>query len=293
MGNSGELAEYSYWSDIFKGLASDASKKKSIPAKKRINLIPLAGRGSRFADRGYKDPKPLIQVDGEAMVVHAAKSLPPAEKNVFICLADHLKRYPLQETLERAFPGSDVVPLSEVTEGQAITVSLGLKQEDYDYPLLIAASDNGMLYDWSRFESLAEDPKTDMIVFTFSGHPGSARNPKMYGWVKKNGNRAAGISVKVPISENPIQDDAVVGAFYFKSAGLFMDILSEMKEKNIRVNGEFYADSMAGIAAERGLNVQVLRVDHYICWGTPDEYNTYQYWKEFFSKVSWHPYGKK
>lgn len=292
-GTPGELAEYNYWSDIFKGLSADALKNKNVPKKKRINLIPLAGRGSRFADKGYKDPKPLIQVDGEAMVVHAAKSLPPAEKNVFICLADHLKRYPLRETLQNAFPGCDVVSLDEVTEGQAITVSLGLKKEDGEYPLLIAASDNGMLYDWNRFEAIADDPKTDMIVFTFSGHPGSARNPKMYGWVRREGERAVGISVKVPISENPIQDDAVVGAFYFRSAGLFMDILSEMKERNIRVNGEFYADSMAGIAVDRGLNVQVLRVDHYICWGTPDEYNTYQYWKEFFSKVSWHPYGKK
>ena len=31
-------------------------------------------------------------------------------------------------------------------------------------------------------------------------------------------------------------------------------------------------------------------VDHYICWGTPDDLHTYRYWQEFFNKVNWHPY---
>ena len=30
----------------------------------RVNLIPMAGDGSRFLKGGYKTPKPLIDVDG-------------------------------------------------------------------------------------------------------------------------------------------------------------------------------------------------------------------------------------
>lgn len=287
-GTPGELQEYLYWSDIFKGLAkSYSTSSKSI---NRINIIPMAGKGSRFADQGYKDPKPLLPVDGEAMVVHAAKSLPLSKRNIFVCLEDHLNRYPIKETLESSFENVKVVGLNQVTEGQAITISLGLENEDLEKPLFIAASDNGMLYDFNELEKFLSESDPDVFAFTFSGNPTSERNPQMYGWIKTGGQDALAVSVKIPISNTPIKDDAIVGAFYFKSVRIYLEILNKLIEKNIRVNNEYYVDSMIGLAIELGFKTNVFRVDHYICWGTPNDYNTYFYWQKFFKKVSWHPY---
>jgi hypothetical protein len=39
-----------------------------------------------------------------------------------------------------------------VTQGQAITCSLGLKDEDINSSLLIAATDNGMIYDQNKYQ---------------------------------------------------------------------------------------------------------------------------------------------
>ena len=36
---------------------------------------------------------------------------------------------------------------------------------------------------------------------------------------------------------------------------------------------------------------EYFEVDHYICWGTPNDLQTYQYWQRFFNKVEWHPYN--
>ena len=36
--------------------------------------------------------------------------------------------------------------------------------------------------------------------------------------------------------------------------------------------------------------VKNFEVDNYICWGTPNDLKTYQYWQRFFNKVGWHPY---
>ena len=290
-GTPGELQEYLYWSNIFKGLAKSYSQNSK--SKDRINIIPMAGKGSRFADVGYKDPKPLLPVDGEAMVVHAAKSLPLSKRNIFVCLEDHLNRYPIKQTLLSAFEGVKVVGLNQVTEGQAITVFLGLVEEDMDKPLFIAASDNGMLYEPEKLEKLLQDSNPDVFAFTFIGNPTSERNPQMYGWIKTDGNDALAVSVKVPISNHPIKDDAIVGAFYFKSVRIYLDILNRLKEKNIRVNNEYYVDSMIGLAIDLGYKTKVFQVDHYICWGTPNDYNTYLYWQKFFNKVNWHPYKLK
>ena len=46
---------------------------------RKVNIIPMAGEGSRFVNQGYKLPKPLIPVNGVPMVVRAAKCLPDAD----------------------------------------------------------------------------------------------------------------------------------------------------------------------------------------------------------------------
>ncbi|MEW9501057.1 hypothetical protein [Jeotgalibacillus marinus] len=36
--------------------------------------------------------------------------------------------------------------------------------------------------------------------------------------------------------------------------------------------------------------MKVFEVDHYICWGTPNDLKTFEYWQSFFHKCNWHPY---
>jgi hypothetical protein len=34
----------------------------------------------------------------------------------------------------------------------------------------------------------------------------------------------------------------------------------------------------------------VLEVDHYLCWGTPNDLKTFEYWQSCFHKWDSHPY---
>ena len=47
--------------------------------EKRVNMlnivIPMAGRGSRFAKAGYVNPKPLIDIYGHAMIEYVTKNI--------------------------------------------------------------------------------------------------------------------------------------------------------------------------------------------------------------------------
>ena len=40
-----------------------------------------------------------------------------------------------------------------------------------------------------------------------------------------------------------------------------------------------------------GLHVKVFEVENYLCWGTPNDYETFIYWQSFFHKAQWHPYN--
>jgi len=39
-------------------------------------------------------------------------------------------------------------------------------------------------------------------------------------------------------------------------------------------------------AIKSGLNFHVHEVEQYICWGTPQDYEKYQFWLKYFKKTS-------
>jgi hypothetical protein len=69
-----------------------------------------------------------------------------------------------------------------------------------------------------------------------------------------------------------------------------LDGLDANYKENIRSNNEFYVDDVLNQNIKTGLNVKVFQVENYICWGTPDDYETYSYWQRFFDKCEWHEY---
>ena len=95
----------------------------------------------------------------------------------------------------------------------------------------------------------------------------------MYGWVDvAHDYHARRVSVKVPLSETPLNDHAVVGAFSFRRARDFLRAASLTITLNKRTRGEFYVDEVMNQVIGAGLRVGVLEVASYIGWGTPDDY---------------------
>lgn len=282
-----ELEEYISWSDYFSSLTKYKKNKKTYDA---IKLIPLAGRGQRFQDEGYKVPKPLINVSGKPMIIQAADALPECKENIFICLQEHLNKYPLEIELKKVYPNAKIIGLTEVTQGQACTCEVGLKNETLEKPLFIGACDNSMIIDYEKLDN--ELSKTDVLVFTFSNNTASIKNPMAYGWLKiDDNNNITDVSVKVPISDNVKNDHAIVGAFYFKSVKIFLDSLEYLYKNNIRVNNEFYVDSCIGASIKLGYKARVFEVDKYICWGTPNDYKTFISYQSLFHKLNYHEYS--
>ena len=102
-----------------------------------VNLVPMAGAGQRFVDAGYSVPKPLVPIDGLPMIVRAAKSLPSADRRIFVCRKDHLVEVGVDDVLARYFEGPEFVVAESLTEGQACTCLLARDLLDQDARLTI------------------------------------------------------------------------------------------------------------------------------------------------------------
>ena len=290
-----DLEIYKKWSNYFYNL----TKKQNTYIDKfdTTLVLPLAGNGSRFYKKGYKKPKPLINIDGLPMIISAVKCLPQSTNNIFICLKEHLNKYLLEKNIKKYYPESKIYGINEVTQGQACTTELGIIKSglDLDKPILISACDNGVYYNIDEYQSLVNDINNDIIVWSFRNEPTSKNNPNMYAWMSIDENNfVKNVSCKKFIENiHDINNShVIVGTIFFRKAKWFIEGLKKNYDDNIRSNNEFYVDDVINQNIKAGLKVKVFQVESYICWGTPDDYETYIYWQNFFHKCNWHNYKK-
>ena len=257
-------------------------------------LIPMAGAGSRFAEAGYKISKPAIPTydkkTGEKipMVVCAAKDLPGVAEygsNIVFVLRNFHRTDGTEGAIRGYFPQANFIEVEELTEGQACTCMVAEKYINNDEELLIAGCDNGMEIDFSKFDEYRKT--ADMLVFTYRHNEAVAAKPDAYGWMIVDQDlNVTGTSIKKAVSDNPMEDHAVVATFWFKTGRIFIEATNRMISENDRINGEYYVDQVAKHALDIGYKVKVFEIERYIGWGTPNDYehyqNTFEYWKGFY-----------
>ena len=279
-----DLENYKSWSEYFSNLKKPQIKVKN--PKGTTLILPMAGRGSRFENEGYVLPKPMLEVDNLPMVLQAVNCLPESENNVFICLKNHVDDFNIDKEIINYFPNTKIVSINKTTEGQACTCENGINETsvDLDLPILISACDNGVYYDTQKYSDMVNDESIDIIVWTFRNNQASKTNPDAYAWLDVDSTGLVKhVSCKKFIYDDPIKTHAIIGTMFFRRGKYFIDGLKMNYQENIRTNGEFYVDDVLNQNIKNGLKVKVFEVKNYICWGTPNDYKTYQYWKDYFN----------
>ena len=285
-GTPEDVAEYNMWSNAFQSFISAAP---GAMAPRGTMVLPMAGLGQRFVDANYTQTKPLIPVSGQPMVAQAAGDLPATEHQVFVLRADMPGFEDVSVELQTRYPNSHVEILEGVTEGQACTARIGVEAAKRVFgqvadPLTIAACDNGAIYDSAQLAALLNDDDVDVIVWGVRGYPNAVRHPEMFGWIDADSEgQIRSVSVKKALQE-PNRDPIVLGTFTFRRSGDFVRAVERLVARDGRVNGEFYIDECINDAIEVGLNCRVFEVDSYLCWGTPNDLRTFEYWQSCFDK---------
>jgi NDP-sugar pyrophosphorylase family protein len=209
-----------------------------MPDVKPLNIVvPMAGRGQRFADAGYRMPKPLIPVHGIPMIRLVIGNLTPNRPHrfIFLCQREHLEEQGLADALRRWAPGAAVIALDGITEGAACTVLLAEDLIDDEAPLMIANCDQwvSIAIDDYLAASDARGPDGELVDGLIMTMP--ADDPK-WSFV---GFDAAGRVDRV-VEKQAISRTATVGIYNFAEGRRFVAGAKAMIAKDLRVNGEFY-----------------------------------------------------
>lgn len=233
---------------------------------KNLNiLIPMAGRGSRFTEKGYVFPKPLIEVNGKPMIQLVVENINIDANYIFIVLKEHIDKFNIDRMLKLIVPDCKIVVTDGITEGAASTTLLAKEYIDNDAPLLIANSDQYI--DWNPRETMYNFTSKDIDggILTFN-----STHPKWsYAKTDMDGN------VTEVAEKNPISTNATVGIYYWKSGKNYVASAEDMINKNIRVNNEFYVCPVYNQAIENNQKIIIEEINEMWGIGTPEDLDTF------------------
>jgi beta-phosphoglucomutase-like phosphatase (HAD superfamily)/dTDP-glucose pyrophosphorylase len=251
--------------DRIKRILQSEKQKVAWESKTMNVLIPMAGRGSRFATQGYTFPKPLIDVKGKPMIQVVTENLNIKANYTFIVQKEHYEKYSLQHLLNLIAPGCNIVQVDGITEGAACTTLLAKEFIDNDEPLLMANSDQFVEWDSNETLYAFSNGNCDGGIITFP-----ATHPKWsYAKLGEDGY-VSEVAEKKPISEH-----ATVGIYWWAKGSDYVKYAEQMIEKDIRVNNEYYVCPVFNEAIGDGKKVRIKEIEKEGMWGigTPEDLN--------------------
>ena len=248
-------------------------------AKERLNMLDLkneetdikntvilaAGKGERFLNLGYSQPKPFLPLKQTDLITNISDSF---ENNIeYIASLDHKLFW------DNFNPSSDknINFIKSNKIGAAYSYKEGashIKGETLIVPCDLIAKH--ITKEFNKLKKTAS-----VIVFTADATNYSLQNPNSFAWVSGSNNIISDISIKERM--NVPNQMVLIGSFWVKENEFLLENVKEIFIKESKINGEYYLDSAFKNMLDK-VEVNYIKLDKYFSLGTPTEYTNSKYW---------------
>ncbi len=235
-------------------------------------IIPMAGKATRFHDRGYTFPKPLLEIGNQSMIELVLKNLAPpaAARFHFVCRKEHVTQFYLGDMLKLVAPDCRVLSLENETAGALCSVLLAMDQISPQDEVLVANGDQFINASLDPFYETCRAVNVDGCILTFT-----ATHPRWSFAKTDESGRVTAVAEKRPISKQ-----ATAGLYYFRRASDLSSAAEKMILKGLTTSGQFFVCPVYNelILAGRHVTTHHLpdRAMHSL--GTPEDYENFLKW---------------
>jgi NDP-sugar pyrophosphorylase family protein len=256
-------------------------------------VIPLSGSGQRFADAGYKLPKPLITVHGKPIIEWVVAMYPGEHDFIFIAREDHLAETELETVLRRLAPYGRVLGIAPHKKGPAHAVVQAAELIDKKQPVVVSYCDFFMNWNYENFKASCRDEGWSGSIPCYTGfHPHLLHEKNVYAGCRvetvetKIQKRLLEIKEKFSFEQDKSKGWHSAGNYHFQSGEVLLHYANELIKSNQSLNGEFYMSLVYPLMLADGLHIGVYdHIPHFCQWGTPSDLQEYEWWAETFSQL--------
>lgn len=266
-GTPEDLEDWIYWQREVKHAIAPLLAKGTIIDHSSILLA--AGKGSRVAQVA-KTEKPFIPV--------GSKKLWECAMNNAITYAETI--LVTRESLASSFENnlfSQLFAVENNTTGQAASALLGLKLvKEKSSPVSILSCDNIL----SELVSVDFKRETNrIIVWVVQNYPPATMNPDSYSWITvDHDGKVTSVHLKTA-PPDPKTAYLIIGNFSFSSAEVAIELCEDLINRDMRVNGEHYLDSLIQIELDNNRNIGFIKLNNFLALGTREELETMRYYE--------------
>ncbi len=250
-------------------------------------IIPMSGKGTRFIRAGYRDIKPLINVNGKTIIEHVISLFPGENDFIFVCLKEHLEITKIRDVLLLSKPKAKIIELESSDLGPVYAVSKAFHLIDNNESVIVNYCDFFMDWDYEDFKKTVDNNKCDGAVVAYKGfHPHLLHEENFYAsmLIDKDNNMQE-IREKYSFTPNKMESPQSGGTYYFKRGDYVKKYFQQLMDENIELNGEYYVSLVYNLLKKDRLSVYCYdNVSHFLQWGTPEDLEEYKYWSEIFEK---------
>ncbi len=236
--------------------------------KNKIDVvITMGGLGSRFRKAGYTVPKYMIEAKGKTLFEWSMISLDGYKKDVnqyiFIAMKEEgidIEGFIKGKCQELEIVNYHLILLDYLTDGQATTATLAEKYWNQEHALLIYNIDTYV----EPGQMNSEELKGDGFIPCFKAEGDH------WSFVRLD-DQGRVVEIK---EKQRISDHCTLGAYYFKTCGLYKKLYDEYysEEKNL-VKGEKYVAPLYDYLLSKGGEIYISDIapERVHVLGTPEE----------------------
>ena len=216
-------------------------------------IITMAGLGSRFRKVGYNCPKYMIEAKGKTLFDWSMDSLVGynkcVSKYIFVVrkeddseafISNHMKNYEISNI--------EIIGIDYLTDGQATTCMLAIPYCDLDEEIMVYNIDTYVEPNEMKYEDNSGD-----------GHiPCFHADGDHWSFAKLDENGSV-IEVR---EKQRISDNCTLGAYYFRTAGLYKRLYEKYYADDSKMEkSEKYIAPLYNYMIQQGMKVTISTVD--------------------------------
>lgn len=236
-------------------------------------IMPMAGEGSRFLKEGWNTPKPLIELNGMPLFLHAINSISIPNvpmKYSFIVRQEHIDKYHIDKGIKTILPEANIFSVLKTTRGAVETCLMAESAISPDDAILVMDCDlefRSLEFNHAIQELLttpAEEVRGGMLVSFTSEDP-------RYSYAQTD---ASGNVIRTAEKE-VISNHALCGAYFFASGKGFVNVAHKLLNEPAFTKPEYYLSLLYNYLIKGGEPVRLATLDEYYSYGTPEELKRY------------------
>ncbi len=196
-------------------------------------VIPVAGVGSRFKPHTFSQPKGLMKVAGRELISFILDKVRKLSPDEIVFVLGHLKDK-MKDYLEEYLDDENLVFVEQdVRNGDAGAVKIALdeiraRSEDDEVFVIF----NDTIIDFNVKHAIMKNREYDGVVFCMR-----VDDPRHYGVVYTDSEGLINDVIEKP--EEPESDLVIIGAYWFKSFYMLLDVINEVMKGEAGKGGEY------------------------------------------------------